>query len=155
MADRLGGPVGFDGTVIDAIGHEVEVVPLGLADRSTERRHRQIGQLPHRVDAEALELLRRLGPHSPHRPDRQRTQEPFDPGRGHHLHPESSDHPPPVDVGLGRFRGELGDQFGRCHPDRARQPLGLPDAVPDRAGDLGGVALEPGRASDVEEGLVE
>ena len=155
VADRLGRTVRLDRARVDPVGHRVEVVTVGLPHRVDQDLERQVGQVANGGDAEATQALRGPGTDPPQSPDREGSQETSLAAGFDQVHAVAWLDPAADDPRLGPLGGQLGHQLGGGHPDRARQPFLVEDAVPELLADLDRRAEQAGGAGHVEEGLVE
>ena len=94
--------------------------------RAHQRRLRQVGDVPHRAHAQALQLARVAGP-TPHRARAgSGRRKPSSSGR-HHPDAGAGDRPGGRGRGLGRLRGQLGHHLGGGDAHRAGEALPLLD----------------------------
>jgi len=121
VADRLGLPLGFDRTVIDAHRQPQQVVSLSGAECPDERRLTDRSEVGHSADADAVQLLERDGADTPQSFDRERVEEvAFLAGADH------DDAGTRFDSGgrrvrLRLYRGQLGEELVRSDAHRATQ----------------------------------
>ena len=151
----LFGRFGLTGSGSSPRARAARWAPLALPRRRTSVSSGQRGQVAHGAHAEAVQALRRGGPHAPERLDVVGVEE-LELGRRF----DEDDAGPglqtgPARPGLGGAGGELGDHLGAPDPHRAAEAELVAHAAPQVLRDAAGVPEEPHRAGHVHEGLVE
>ena len=145
VPDRLHLAHRFDGALISVPRERVKVLSVCDADRADERvlgHRREVADGPH---TEALEPPTRRGPDPPEPLDRQWVQE------RELLTGRDDDQP----IGLREIARDLGQELRRRDADRRVQPGLRLHSGADSHCDLGARAVQPVRAANVEERLVE
>ena len=133
------------GSIVATVSQLMQMAPESVAQSRDERGHGSIRDVGDSADTSSLEHFRRLRPHAPQCPDGQWMQKLQHSIRRNLAHA----------IGLGRIRGELGDELCRPDTDGARQTRLGQNAMPYFVGNERSVANRTSGAADIEKRFVD
>ena len=119
VSDRFHRPLDLDRPIVVAARESKQVPTACLAERGDDGRLAEVVEIAYRSDAEPSELFERCGTDTPEGFHRKRMKELELTTSNHLEHTNPRSNAVLIDLRLGRYRGQLGEELVRSDTDRA------------------------------------